>query len=348
MWLVGGILYIVVERGMLGDVDVYPATQNEYDFERSLVAVMTMAVIGGLVFGLLEEYLFKSLLRRKSFATKLLLKTLLYVAILMVILITITTAYTAIYFDVPIFDPKVLEEQAKFVYNFAFLSIVFYAGVLIAITLFISEMLDHIGLNAVTNFFTGKYSKSQVEDRIFMFLDMKSSTSIAEKLGHKEYYQLLNSYYEDMTDPIIQTAGEIYQYVGDEIVVSWKFQQGVKDNNCLRCFFLIQEVLQKRAAKYDSRFGTIPAFKAGMHCGKITTGEVGLVKKEILFTGDVLNTTSRIQALCNELGTDLLLSKELLANLKIPEGYEEETKGEVELRGKDEKMELLTLRSLER
>ena len=70
-------------------------------------------------------------------------------------------------------------------------------------------MVDYIGLKAITNFFTGKYSKSKVEDRVFMFLDMRSSTTIAEKLGHKRYYQLLNNYYEDMTDAIISTEGEI-------------------------------------------------------------------------------------------------------------------------------------------
>jgi len=64
-------------------------------------------------------------------------------------------------------------------------------------------------------------------------------------------------------------------------------------------FFAMKEDLRKRADWYNKDFGLLPAFKAGLHFGKVTTGEIGALKKEIIFTGDVLNTTARIQGLCN-------------------------------------------------
>ena len=141
-----------------------------------------------------------------------------------------------------------------------------------------------------------------------MFLDMKSSTTIAEQLGHVEYFRLLNKYYADISDAIIQTAGEVYQYAGDEIIVSWDLKNGLANNNCIRCFFLIKKTFKKVSESYIKRFGLTPEFKAGFHYGKVTTGEIGVIKKEIFFTGDVLNTTARIQAKCNEFGTDILIS----------------------------------------
>jgi len=70
-----------------------------------------------------------------------------------------------------------------------------------------------------------------------MFLDIKSSTTIAERIKHKKYFELLNDFFNDVTDPIIYNKGEIYQYVGDEITVSWKLENGVDNFNCINCFF---------------------------------------------------------------------------------------------------------------
>ena len=72
-------------------------------------------------------------------------------------------------------------------------------------------------------------------------------------------------------------------------------------------------------------------------------GEIGILKKEITFSGDVLNTTARIQGLCNEYGVDLLISEDLYSKLNLSNNYEMRRIGACELRGKDEKVELMTI-----
>ena len=59
---------------------------------------------------------------------------------------------------------------------------------------------------------------------------------------------------------------------------------------------MLKNRLKSRTAWYNQKFGVNPDFKAGIHLGEVTTGEIGALKKEIIFTGDVLNTTARIQA----------------------------------------------------
>ena len=176
-----------------------------------------------------------------------------------------------------------------------------------------------------------------------MFLDMKSSTTIAEELGHQKYYDLLNEYYADINSAVLDTYGEIYQYVGDEIVVSWDLQTGLKAHHCLQCFFKIRSIFIRHAKKYEDRFGLVPRSKAGMHYGQVTTGEVGVIKKELLFTGDVLNTTSRIQESCNQFGVDLLLSEDLVNRLEIHGKYLARELGETTLRGRKAPVKLFTL-----
>lgn len=342
-FLFGGLLYIFIERSTLGNIDHYPETGNYYNFWVSLYTVLFQSFILGLIFGILEEYIFKNLLKKKTFLIKLILKTLLYGVIIFVIAIISSLILNIWRVNLTRSDLDVIRPVANFTVNFSFLIALSYTFVVIGISLFYSEMADYIGLRAITNFFTGKYSKSTVEDRAFMFLDMKSSTTIAEKIGHKQYYQLLNDYYRDMTSAIVSTEGEIYQYVGDEIVVSWDYKKGIKDNNCVRCFFLIKDQMEKRSLSYQEKFGVVPKFKAGIHCGQVTAGSVGVIKKEILFTGDVLNTTARIQSKCNEERVDLLISQTLEAILDLGNKYEVQAKGAFELRGRDQMIDLFSV-----
>jgi len=346
MWSIGGMLYVLLERGLMGEAKFYPSTGNPYDFASSLWGVIFVILFGGLVLGLLEEVVFKRFLLAKSFAIRSLVKTTIYLSFIMTIILLTGAFNSSTLLGVPLMHPDNVAATLNLLTNFVLLSVLIYLTAFIALTQYVRESIDRIGTNAVTNFFTGKYTTPKIEDRIFMFLDMRSSTTIAEKLGHEEYYKLLNLYYKDMTDAIINTAGEIYQYVGDEIVVSWKLKRGIKNNNCIQCFFLIQRALANNKAYYIDKFGVAPGFKAGLHCGQVTTGEIGVIKKEILFTGDVLNTTARIQSLCNEQQVDLLISGELKNRLQLEPSFEASSKGNFELRGRDQSVELFAVGAL--
>lgn len=216
-------------------------------------------------------------------------------------------------------------------------------AVALGASLFYAEISENIGQGILINFFTGKYHSPTEENRIFLFSDMKSSTTIAEKLGHIKYFELLRKYYFDLSEAIVKYSGEIYQYVGDEIVVSWKYKDGIENNNCIKCFFAMKEDLRKRAEWYNKNFGLLPAFKAGFHSGKVTTGEIGALKKEIIFTGDVLNSTARIQGLCNKYEVDLLISDDLMKSLDLDSEFQIKSLGKNELRGKMENIELYTI-----
>jgi len=183
---------------------------------------------------------------------------------------------------------------------------------------------------------------SEVE-RIFMFLDIRSSTSIAEELGHVQYFELLNDFFRDIAEPISKNKGQIYQYVGDEVVVSWPIEDGLNKANCIQCFFDIVDIMGTLTGKYKNKYSVNPSFKAGMHFGKVSTGTVGTLKKEIIYTGDVLNTASRIEGLCNKHNVDLLLSKALVDMLPLNNDFLPKQIGEIPLRGKSTEIMLFTV-----
>ncbi len=215
-------------------------------------------------------------------------------------------------------------------------------GLLAAATMLLVRLNDQFGTGA-RSFMLGRYFKPRQELRIFMFLDMRSSTTIAEEIGDTRYFQLLNEVYADITDPVANSGGDIYQYVGDEISVSWQLRQGVRGQRCLKCFFAIREKLRKRSTYYQQRYGFSPVFKAGLHYGQVTTGEIGLVKRQTIFSGDVVNTAAHIQAACNAHGVDNLISKDLLDVLLPPPGqWDVRPIGEVPLKGKRKMVMLYT------
>jgi len=341
IWLVFSIIYTLLEKGLLGDLDHYPSTGNPYNFTRNIFVTPIAALITGFVIGTLEIFYFNKWFAQKSFTKKILYKSAIYLALILVFTIILSLAANFVELRTSIFNPQVWRNVQAFVLHYSFLSVVLYMVAAILVSQFYNEVSENIGHEALNNFFTGKYHRPIEEDRIYMFLDMRSSTSIAENLGHVKYFEMLREYYTDLSEPVVKHSGIIYQYAGDEMIVSWDLKKGLQNNNCIQCFFAMKAALNKQAKKYYDRFSLLPEFKAGFHCGKVTTGEIGVIKKEIVFTGDVLNTTARIQGLCNHYHVDILVSSELLK--KLHPSLRAKTMGENELRGRDEKIELFTI-----
>lgn len=340
IWFVFGLIYILLERGLIGEMNYYPSTGNPYDFKGNSWFSLLITTSSGLLVGTFEVKVLSTLFNNISFGRKILYKTGIYVLIAIVFLLTSSVLVTSVELNKNVFDPQVLGHITAFISSYAFWSVELYIAVIIIVSLFYLEVSESMGLKLLHNFFLGKYHVPIEEERIFMFLDMNSSTTIAEKLGHIKYFELLKAYYSDLSKPILKSTGEVYQYVGDEIVVSWELRGEGSNNDCLDCFFSMKEELQSKSAKYQEDFGVSPSFKAGIHFGKVTAGEIGIIKKDIIFTGDVLNTTARIQGLCKKLGVDILISNGL-KNLLMPNlHYEFKSLGQNELQGKRELMEL--------
>lgn len=179
-----------------------------------------------------------------------------------------------------------------------------------------------------------------------MFLDLNSSTAIAERLGDETYHGLLRDFFADITNPILENRGNIYQYVGDEVVVSWEYEEGIENATCINCFFDMKVQIQAQKEKYLQRYGLVPSFKAGIHCGKVVAGEIGIVKRDITYSGDVLNTTSRIQGMCKEFNEEVIVSADLVANLGLTNKFTTQLLGSIKLRGKEKELSLSSVKVL--
>jgi len=214
-----------------------------------------------------------------------------------------------------------------------------------ALLVFLLQVNRLLGEGVLWKFVLGKYHQPREEARIFMFLDMNSSTTIAERLGHVRFYALLNELFHEISMPVRQTKAEIYQYVGDEVVLTWEVKDGLENSNCLKTFFMFRDILIKKREDYLKKFGVVPEFKAGLHFGKVIAAQIGDLKREIVYNGDVLNTTARIRSECNTFKKDCLVSGMLKSRLQENKDFNWERIDMVGLRGKEAEVEIYSVSS---
>ena len=187
----------------------------------------------------------------------------------------------------------------------------------------------------------GKYLQPREENRILIFVDLRNSTPIAEKLGNN-YFEFIRDFIFCISAGIMEHDGRIYQYVGDEIVAWWPSSK-TNAKKAVDSLIESRKILNTNTDVFMRNYDIVPEYKAGMHAGPITVGQVGISKKELVMSGNTINTASRIRSACNDVNQKFLVSKEVIDLLEMKD-WQSESMGEVDLKGKNENIELFALK----
>lgn len=341
IWLVTGWVFLWTEQAIIGNISNTPDSAISLTPEVIAFASVSVILIGFLV-GFIEYRFINKLFKPYRFAIKLLGKFAFYILFMELIVFITFISAASIELNASMVSQLVWEKYVLFFWSITHASTLIQLAFSMLLTLFYVEVSEHLGHSVLTNFVTGRYHHPKSEIRIFMFSDMKSSTQIAETLGHNTYFQFLASYYNDLSDAILQHKGEVYQYVGDEIVLTWPNTTNNYAKLSLDCFFAMKRDLAQRQSHYLDQYGVFPDFKAAIHLGEVTTGEIGALKKDIFFTGDVLNTAARLQSECQTFNVDLLVSNALVERV-ASDTYTFEGLGSVQLKGKAKEVEVFSV-----
>ncbi|WP_126243346.1 adenylate/guanylate cyclase domain-containing protein [Chitinophaga rhizosphaerae] len=298
----------------------------EYSLRRSIIVNIAAGLMGALLGGSLLVFFVNERFRDKSYGYTIATVTVSFVAVILIIGQAL----------------RLLEhpDMARMAKNGLIWALV------VAITQMFLQINAKFGAGVFRDILRGKYNTPREEKRIFMFLDINASTTIAETLGDKRYHAFLKDFFTDITNPILENRGEIYQYVGDEVIIAWRYREGFAEANCVQCFFDIKNRIRSLQEKYLERYGVFPEFKAGIHCGPVVAGEVGIIKRDITYSGDVLNTTSRIQGMCKQFNEEVIASADLVSELHLSGTFATMTLGSIKLRGKEKEMALIALKPL--
>ncbi|MGE0589481.1 MAG: adenylate/guanylate cyclase domain-containing protein [Cyclobacteriaceae bacterium] len=300
-------------------------------------------LVYGVILGVVSYYAEKTFFRHTSIGKVILFKALISIALLFLFLWLLRYIFFDRWIAPTLELPSMVLNDDSWRYLF-FLLLTYYFVMTLMIN-FINQVNKKYGPGILIPLLLGRYRNPKEQERIFMFMDLKSSTSIAEKLGHLEYSAFIRDCFTDVNDVLYPFRAQIYQYVGDEVVVTWPSTEGLNDQLCIRFYFACKEQIQSRSKYYLSHYGVLPEFKAGVHIGMVTAVEIGQVRKDIAYHGDTLNTAARIQSVCNEYKKSLLVSLSLLERIKA-DRLQVENLGIIALRGKTEKIGIASIDSI--
>jgi adenylate cyclase len=320
-----------------------PALHAKIDLRALLIIALFFGFFNGIAAG------YAGWIYEKKFYSKALWMILLGKAIIsfivFVLLISIVRSLIYPYLLKTFFNganPPVAD-QAWDAFFYLLLIYNIFIGLLIS---FINQVHKKYGPGILLPLLLGKYRKPKEEERFILFMDLKSSVSIAETIGDLKYSSFIRDSFMDINAVLSDYNAQIYQYIGDEIVISWTIEEGLKDLSCIQFFFACEEKFKSRSAYYTGLYGQAPKFKAGLHMGKIVVVEIGDVKRDIAYHGDTMNTTARIQSICNKYDKSFLASVYALANTGIEAYYKTESIGMVELKGKNKPVEISSISRL--
>ena len=309
-----------------------------------LIAI-AMGVLYGVILGMIGYYLDRRVFRKLPLGKVILFKSLGSLALLIMLLwlmrfaLSDISIWKSIYATAPTFN----EESGEYLF---YLLVIYYFFMTLVIN-FINQVNKKYGPGVLVPLLFGRYRNPREEERIFMFMDLKSSTTIAEKLGHLKYSSFIRDCFMDINEVLMAFRAQVYQYVGDEIVVTWPESEGLKNQFCIKFYFACKTQFLDRTEYYMKNYGLLPHFKAGAHGGKVTAVEIGEVKRDIAYHGDTLNTAARIQSVCNEYNKDFLVSEYIFSKVKLNQSIKVESLGLIPLKGKASRVELVSLESIE-
>ncbi len=329
-WLIAGNMFVIFRFFGMYDFDQYFILKRPIELELMFFEGNVVSIVNGLLLSLVDILMDTPGFKRKSFRYIMILKSAAYVVTMFISIVSIFVLHGILTSR----DNNLWYSLNYTLHSQYTLALYLYGTFISLLINFFKQVNKKFGPGILWKLFSGKYYSPRVEERIFMFIDLKSSTTIAEKLGHYKYSRLIQDCFYDITDVVAKYKAEIYQYVGDEIVLSWEQEKGIENDNCLHFFFEFKNKIEGLADYYNEKYGIVPEFKAGMNCGFVTIAEVGEIKKEIAYHGDVLNTASRIQDKCNEFKKTLLISNCLYKKIPVTKKFKMNAIGEILLKGK--------------
>ena len=142
-----------------------------------------------------------------------------------------------------------------------------------------------------------------------LFVDIAGSTGLAERLGGIAIHRLLDRTFRLLTLAVVDYRGEVLNYVGDEVIVTWSERRGAIDCRPLQCFMAMRDELARESSQFEREFGAVPRIRGSLHFGPVIVGEIGDVKRAIVFNGDVMNIAARLEELSRSVDGGFLASR---------------------------------------
>lgn len=191
------------------------------------------------------------------------------------------------------------------------------AGFLMLMNLMLG-IVNIIGPRAFLNFITGRYHAPVEENRFVLFVDIAGSTGLAERLGGIGIHRFLDRTFRLLTASVV-------------------------DCRPLRCFLAMRAALARASRQFEREFGAAPRIRGSLHFGPVIVGEIGDIKRAIVFNGDVMNTAARLEELSRTVEGGFLASRAAMQRFRSVPPLAVRDLGQLPIRGRADGIEVVGL-----
>lgn len=329
LWFLGGMLFVYVKFNDIPNnviADAYPVMPDmtkEWIYKFSVLSCLCI----GLMMGIFHTLIYPKMIRTRNILLTIMLRMAVFAAL--------TTAIILIFL------------QFSGIPSHAWKSTTLPSGsgVSVMVSMVLMEMLvglvvtlrTNLGKNYFRNFIRNAYFTPIMENRIFMFMDLRDSTLLVEKMGSTAFSSFIQDCFKDLSSAALDLGGEIYQFVGDEAVITWPVKNQTQFKEAVDLHFSLIEKLEKKRAYYIGKHSHFPEFWSSIHSGMVSAALVGHYKKEIAYHGGVLNLCSRLQKVCRDYNTNLVVSESFYKELPYKSSFNCSAVSDIELKGISEK-----------
>ncbi len=172
-----------------------------------------------------------------------------------------------------------------------------------------------------------------------MICDLRDFTAISDNWPRDDVIDLLNGYFDAISEPIARRGGEILKFMGDGLLAIFPLSE---PKACANLLHAVAEARQAMIAlnEANGKTGRAPLnYGIGVHVGDVMYGNIGS-RSRLDFTviGPAVNMASRMETLTKQLGKQVLLSRDF-ADL-VKGDFDLEPVGEHPVRGFSEPIEL--------
>lgn len=148
-----------------------------------------------------------------------------------------------------------------------------------------------------------------------LYTDAEQYTALSETMDPEELKRFLNKYYEALFEPVRKHGGIISDVVGDSMMALWTTTHpdaALRQRACQAALEIASAVQRFNQSTETLQLPT----RIGLHSGQMVLGNVGAIDHyEYRAVGDIVNTVGRIEGLNKKLGTQILVSAEVLSQL---------------------------------
>jgi adenylate cyclase len=144
-----------------------------------------------------------------------------------------------------------------------------------------------------------------------LFSDVRGFTTISEKLTPERLVEMLNKYFDAMTETILVRRGTLDKYIGDAVMAFFNAPIEIENHQhqAARSALAMIDKLNEMQPELKSEFDVEVKIGIGLHCGDAVVGNMGSTERfDYTAMGDTVNLAARAESITKMYGVDIIIT----------------------------------------